>query len=159
MTLKNCGLFLPLLLCVLSSTAEDAPCTHAGAGETHAVSLDQVGKAQADVRNRLAMAWDKSARISAAGSYDSGLPACRARQSVRLKTRLPRELAGKTIAFAASDRMPEADVRVATSAARIAELHADALADPKLIQRLGIRCTPTLVRALSEVELELVENP
>lgn len=157
--MKIPGVWLLLPLCAVSSTAEDAPCAHAGAGETQAVSLDQVGKAQAEVRNRLTLAWDKSARISAAGSYDSGLPACRARQSVRRKTRLPRELIGKSIAFAPSDRMVEADVRVATSARRLAELRADALADPKLIQRLGVRCAPTLVRALSEVELELVENP
>jgi len=151
--------WLLLPLCAVASTAEDAPCAHSGAGETRAVSLDQVGKAQEELRNRLTLAWDKSARLSAAGSYDSGLPGCKTRRTVRLKTRLPRDLCGKTIAFAPSDRMPEADVRVATSARRIAELHADALADPKLIERLGIRCTPTLVRALSEVELELLENP
>jgi hypothetical protein len=157
--MKIRGYWLLLPLCAVSSTAEDAPCSHSAAGESHAVSLDQVGKAQEELRNRLTLAWDKAARISAAGSYDSGLPACKAPRTVRLKTRLPRELCGKTIAFAPSEHMPQADVRVATSARRIAELRADALADPKLIQRLGVRCTPTLVRPLSEVELELVENP
>jgi hypothetical protein len=55
--------------------------------------------------------------------------------------------------------MPPADLRVATSARNLLELEADALADPALAARLGVRCVPTRVRATSEVELELAENP
>jgi len=55
--------------------------------------------------------------------------------------------------------MPAADVRVATSSRRLIDAQVDALADPRLIERLGVRCAPTLIRAISEVELELVENP
>jgi hypothetical protein len=141
------------------SAGEKSPCVHSTAGETQAVSLDQVGKAQDELQRKLALAWERGLRIGRDASFDSGLPACKSRQVRRLRTTLTAELVGRTIAFSPPERMPIADVRVATSARRIADLNADALADPKLIERLGVRCAPTLVRALSEVELELVENP
>jgi hypothetical protein len=68
-------------------------------------------------------------------------------------------MVGKTIAFAPADRMPDADVRVATSVRKLIDVQADALADRTLVERLDVRCAPTIVRGLSEVELELVENP
>jgi len=134
-------------------------CTHPARGDSRAVSLDAVEKAQDEVKRRLALSWDKSLRISADGPYESGLPACGFRQTRRIRTALPPEFVGKTVGFGPSDRIPSADVRVATSARRILEVQADALADRMLSERLGVRCSPTLVRALSEVELELVENP
>jgi hypothetical protein len=134
-------------------------CTHPARGDSTAVSLEAVGKAQDEVKRRLAVSWDKSFKISADGPYESGLPACGFRQTRRIRTQLPPELVGKSIGFGPSDRIPPADIRVATSARRILEVQADAMADRMLSERLGVRCSPTLIRALSEVELELVENP
>jgi hypothetical protein len=153
------GPALLVALCVASATSEEPPCGHPASGESRAVSLEQVGKAQEELRKKLTLAWDKGLRLGPEPSFDSGLPACRSRQVRRLRTTLPREWVGRTIAFSPPDRMPPADVSVATSARRLADLRADALADPRLLERLGVRCAPTLVRALSEVELELVENP
>jgi hypothetical protein len=138
---------------------EEPVCTHSDRGETRPVSLDAVQRAQDDVKRRLALSWDKSMRISLDAPYDSGLPACGRRQTRRVRTALPAEMVGKTIAFGPADRLPAADVRVATSARRILDVQADALSDRALTERLEVRCTPTIVRGISEVELELVENP
>lgn len=139
--------------------AEEPVCHHPPAGETRAISLEQVGRAQKDLEDRLAFSWNKSLRLTKDAAFDSGLPSCKGTGTRRLHTQIPKELVGRTIAFGPSERMPAADIRVATSARRLLDLNADALADPRLIERLGIRCSPTIVRALSEVELELVENP
>jgi hypothetical protein len=138
---------------------DDRVCTHADRGETRPVSLDAVGRAQDEIKRQLALSWDKSLKISLDAPFDSGLPACGLRQTRRIRTTVPADLVGKTIAFGPADRLPSADVRVATSARKIVDVQADALSDRTLTERLGVRCTPTIVRALSEVELELVENP
>lgn len=150
---------IALLLCLACAWPEDAVCHHADRGESRMVDLDAVARAQDEVKRRLSFGWEKAPRLTADQPFESGLPACSGRQTRRLRTSVPAELVGKSIAFAPSDRMFKADVRVATSARRIVELDADALADRALSERLGVRCTPTLVRAISEVELELAENP
>jgi hypothetical protein len=111
------------------------------------------------MKARLSWAAGEVSRFSADSPYESGLPACRARAARIVRARVAPELAGRTIVFAAAERMPPADVRVATSARRLADLGADALADPRLTERLGVRCTPTTIVVRSEVELELVEHP
>jgi len=152
-------LWILIPVCLASTPVNDSVCSHPSSGETRTISLDQVERAQRELKDRLSISWNKSLNLKKDTPFDSGLPACRTAGTRRLKTRLPRELVGRTIAFGPSGRIPVADIHVATSARRIFELQADALADPRLIERLGVRCSPTLVRALSEVELELVENP
>lgn len=151
----------PLLLAALCLllAGEETVCVHPAAGASRRVSLDAVGKAQESVRKALAFTADKAARLSLDTSFQSGLPACRRRETRVLRAPMPRELVGKSIAFAPADRLPRADFRVATSARRIVDAEADALAHPALVDRLGVRCEPTLVRVRSEVELELVEDP
>lgn len=148
-----------IAVCLVLAARQETVCVHPTRGDSKAVSLEAVARAQDEVKRRLAVSWEKSMKLSAESPFDSGLPACRTRQTRRVRTTLPAEVVGKTFAFAPSERLPEADVRVATSARRILDARADALADPALVERLGVRCSPTLVRALSEVELELVENP
>lgn len=146
-------------LCLLSAAKDEEACVHPGRGETRPVSLDQVERAQAVVKEKLSLVVESAARFSSAAPFESSLPACRARAARTVRTDLPSPLVGKTIAFGPSGRIPAADLRVATSARNLLELEADALADPALSARLGVRCAPTLVRVISEVELELVENP
>jgi hypothetical protein len=148
-----------VLVCLACAAPDDAVCVHPTRGESRAVSLEAVARAQEDVRRRFALTWDKALQLTPETPYDSGLPACRARLTKRVHTTVPPELVGKSIVFAPAERMPMADIRVATSARRLLEVQADALADPVLSERLGVRCSPTLVRAVSEVELELLENP
>lgn len=145
--------------CLICAFQEDLVCLHPDRGESRAVSLGTVSRAQEEVKQRLAVSWDRSLNLSAEQPFDSGLPACGAMRTRRFSTRLPAELVGKTIAFAPADRMPVADVRAATSARRLLDVQADALADRVLLERLDVRCTPTIVRCISEVELELLENP
>jgi hypothetical protein len=137
----------------------ESVCEHAAKGKSHPVSLEDVEKGQEGVKRQLTATWEKSTKLSMDTPFDSGLPACVSRQTRRIRTSLPPQLVGKTIVFARADRLPRADVRVATSARRIADIDADALADGRLTERLGVRCFPTLVRAVSEAELELLENP
>ena len=144
--------------CLICAYQEDLVCTHPDRGDCRIVSLKAVARAQEEVQQRFALSWDRSLNLSAEQSFDSGLPACRARRTRRVPTRVPPELVGKTIAFAPADRLPEADVRAATSARRLLDVRADALADRALVERLEVRCTPTIVRCISEVELELLEN-
>jgi hypothetical protein len=151
----------PLLLigvCFLLAN-EETVCVHPTRGESRRVSLDDVRRAQSEVKKKLSFVAEKATRLSIDAPFDSGLPACRRRETRVVRTSVPPELVGKSILFAASDRLGRADVRVATSARKLGEIDADALAHPALAERLGVRCAPTLVRARSEVELELVENP
>jgi hypothetical protein len=145
--------------CFACALQEDPVCSHPDCGDSRAVSLETVARAQGDIKQRLALSWDRSLRVSADQPFDSGLPSCGARRTRRIPTRLPPELVGKTLAFAPADRMFQADVRVATSAKRLLDVRADALADRALVERLDLRCAPTMVRCISEVELELLENP
>lgn len=146
-------------VCLVLAARQETVCVHPTRGDSKAVSLEAVARAQEEVQRRLGASWEQSTKLSVDSPFDSSLPACRTRQSRRVRTSLPAEVVGKTFAFAPAERMPEADVRVATFARRILDARADALADPALVERLGVRCSPTLVRAISEVELELVENP
>ncbi len=154
------GFLLLCALCVLcGESSVPSVCSHPPRGESLRVSLDAVRRAQEDVKKRLAWAVGEASRLSADSPFESGLPACqgRARRTVRVPT--PPPLAGKTIVFAPAERMPPGDLRVATSARRLAEVRADAMADRALARRLGVRCAPTIVTVRSEVELELVEDP
>ncbi len=146
-------------VCLACASQEESVCMHPSRGDSRAVSLEAVAKAQESIKQHLAITWEKSTKLSADMPFDSGLPACGSRQTRRLRTTVPAELLGKSIAFAPADRPLRADVQVATSARRISDIQADAMADRQLVDRLGVRCTPTLVRAISEVEFELVENP
>jgi len=150
----------PLLaICLIWAVQEESVCVHTSRGDSHATSLEAVGRAQEDIKRRLALSWESSLKVGANQSFESGLPACGPRKTRRFRTQLPPDMVGKTIAFAPSDRMPDADVRVATSVRKLIDVQADALADRALVERLDVRCTPTIVRGLSEVELELVESP
>jgi len=146
-------------VCLLCAASRDGVCLHPDRGDSRPSALDRVAAAQADLQRRMASTWDRAPRLTAGSSFDSGLPSCRARQTRRVRAALPKEFVGRTVLFAPADRMTRADVRVVTSARRVSEIDADAMADPRLIERLKVRCTPTLVRAISEVELELVEDP
>ena len=137
----------------------ESVCQHSARGQSHPMSLEEVEKGQERVKRQLTATWEKSTKLSVDAPFDSGLPACVSRQSRRIQTTLPPQLVGKTIAFARADRFPPADLRVATSARRIIDIDVDALADRRLVERLGVRCAPTLVRVVSEGELELLENP
>lgn len=148
-----------VVLCAAFAGEEDSVCDHSVHGNCRRVSLDEVERGQAEVKRRLTATWEKAVKLSADSPFDSGLPSCVQRRTRRFRTPLPPQWVGKTAVFARSDRMPRADIRVATFARRIGDLDADALADRRLIERLGVSCAPTLVRGISEVEIELVENP
>jgi len=150
---------LPFLVLILWVEEPGGECRHAARGETRRISLARVRAAQEGVKAGLRKALGPVERLGRAGTFDSGLPACGLRRSVEVRTTLPRELVGKTIAVAPAERMPRADVRVASSARSLEGLEADALADGPLLERLGVRCAPALVRIRSEELLEIVENP
>ncbi len=146
-------------LCVLCAVPEESVCRHASSGRTVPVALERARRAQQAVARGFAVAVDAAARPRADAGFESGLPACAARRTRRVRVEIPAALVGRTIAFAPEGRFPPAEVRVATSSRSLWSLDADALADPALAARLDVRCRPTLVRTLSEVELELVEDP
>lgn len=147
------------LLCVACSGTEDSICDHGTRGASRGLALGDIDRAQAMVKKQLSLTWEKALTMTPESSFDSGLPACVGRKTRAVARAMPSAWIGKTIGFAPADRPLPADVRVVTSARRISEVDAEALADPALIERLGVRCWPTRVRVLSEVELELVENP
>jgi hypothetical protein len=157
MPVKAAVLIALCLLCAASPA--DVAHVHPSRGRTAPVSLERVGKARKDVEIRFAAAADRAAALRADRSFASDLPACVARRTRRVKTDVPAALVGRAISFAPEGRFGAADLRVATSARSLAALEADALADRALSERLDVRCRPTLVRVISEVELELVETP
>lgn len=150
-------------LCVLCGEFRgefsESVCVHPSRGESRPVSLDAVRKAQESVKARFAWTVEQTQKISLDTPFDSRLPACSSRNRRSVRAELPRELVGKTIAFAPAERMPPADFRIATSARRLVAADADGLADETIVRRLGVRCAPTRVTVKSESELELVENP
>lgn len=147
-----------LALCVLCASPGEEVCRHPTAGAAVPVSLARVRRAQEAVVRRFAAAADAAARIPADRSWDSGLPACGARRTRRVRTEVPPALVGRAISFAPEGRFAKEALRAATSARSLWAVEADALADRALAERLDVRCRPTLVRAISEVELELVEG-
>lgn len=148
-----------LLLVALAVLADDETvCLHPSVGAVRRISVEEVRKAHGAVLEKLRFSWEASARLTIDRSFDSGLPACVRRERRTVAGRYARDLAGRTIAFARADRMPKADLRVATAARRLADLEVDAVDDPALRAALGIRCAPTVVRVVSEVELELLEG-
>jgi hypothetical protein len=150
-------LFLALLGILCGE--DESVCVHPSVGETRRISLDDVRRAQEAVRARLAWAVAKAGKVSLDTPFDSGLPACRARQRRTLRTEVPRELVGKTIGLGPSGRIPRADFRAATSARSLSDVDAELLADRALTERLGVRCSPTRVTFRTEGEIELDENP
>ena len=147
-----------IALCLLCASTEGTH-VHASRGRTAPVSMERVRAARKDVAHRFAAAADRAAALRADRPFDAGLPACAARRTRRVRTDVPPALTGRSLSFAPEGRFAAADVRVATSARSLAALDADALADRALAGRLDVRCQPTLVRLISEVELELVEGP
>jgi hypothetical protein len=148
-----------IALCVLCSAPADVAHAHPSRGPSVPVSLDRVRRARKDVVARFAEAADRAAAFRADRPFDAGLPACGARRTRRVRTDAPAALVGRSISFAPEGQFATADVRVATFARSLAALEADALADRALTERLDVRCRPTLVRVISEVELELLESP
>ena len=157
MSMKAAVLFAVCLMCA-SPAAEEAH-HHPSRGRTAPASMERVRRAMKDVARRFAETADRAAAFRADRPFDAGLPACGTRRTRRVRTDVPPELVGRSISFAPEGRFAAADVRVATSARSLAALDADALADRALSERLDVRCRPTLVRVISEVELELVETP
>jgi hypothetical protein len=154
--------FVPSILAAAAAVAAargESVCRHGTTGATRPVSLAAVARAQEEVTRKLSEAFGDVGNLDPAAPFDSGLPACAGRRERRAAVRMPPELVGRTFAFAPEGRFPAADVRVATSCRRLMDAEADALADPELAGRLGVRCTPTWVRVRSEEELELVEDP
>ena len=134
-------------------------CRHGCVGGSHSVSLSRARRAQQRMKDRISFSVRRRDRISLDAPFNSGLSACPRRDVRTVRLRVPTQLVGKSIAFAYAERMPVADIRVATSARHRNEGKFDALADPALIQRLAVRCFPTLVIVRSKDELELIENP
>lgn len=153
---KAAALFALCLLC--AAPAEEVH-VHPTRGAAAPLSLDRVARARRDVALRFARAAEKAAAFSIDAPFESGLPSCGPRRTRRVRTPLHAGLVGRSFSFAPEGRFAAADVRVATSARSLRTLEADALADRELAGRLDVRCRPTLVRVISEVELELVETP
>lgn len=149
---------LALLAASETGGVREHVCRHPSKGATRRIDLGQVRRAQASIREAFAFSAAKAERVSLDGPFESGLPACATAGRRRAAVVTPPEMAGRTLAFAPEGKFPQADLRVATSARRVRDVEADALADPALAARLGVRCVPTVVRILSEVELELVEG-
>ncbi len=157
--MKSVGPSILIVMCVAFSAEDESVCVHPACGETRPVSLAEVARAQEEVRRKLSAAWEQPAKLTLDTPFESGLPGCGARRSFRVRTSVPAELVGRTLAFGPADRLPAGDIRVATSARRLGDVTAEALADRAMVERLRVQCAPTLVRVISEVELELVERP
>ncbi len=148
-----------LAVCLLSSPRPERVCRHGRQGNAVPVSLARAERAREDLARELSRAWNLEGRLSAGSPWDSGLPACARREVRRVSARMPASLVGKTLGFGPEGRMPAAEIRVATRVRTLASADGDALADPAFAARFGVRCWPVRVRVVSEVELELLENP
>jgi len=142
---------LSLLLLLPQST----PCDHGVKGEAVAVDLDAVARAYKDAVKRFEVLVEKAAVADPlALPFDSGLPACRSRETRSVKVApLPRELVGKTVGFGT-----EGDVKVVTKSKSLREAAGGVLGSPELASRLGVRCVPAKVKVISETEVEVAEE-
>lgn len=155
----NAKALVLVAVCLLSSAPAERVCRHGRQGSAVPVSLDRAERAREDLARALSRAWNLEGRLSAGLPWDSGLPACARREVRRVSARTPASLVGKTLGFGPESRMPAADIKVATRVTALASADSDALADPAFAARFGVRCWPARVRVVSEVELELLENP
>ena len=151
-------LILAAATCAWTPTREEV-CDHGRNGRSVRVSLAAVERAQEGIRKRLELSVRPFRPVGADRSFESGLPACPRSLARRVSLDVPPALVGKTISFGAQGRIPEADLKVATSARSLRGGGFDALADPVLVHRLGVRCFPSVVIARSPHELDIRERP
>jgi hypothetical protein len=145
--------------CLCTAALPERVCRHPSRGASRPVSLERAARARADLAESIRSAWKAPRAAARPGDWDSGLPACPLRAVRRVAASFPGALAGTTIGFGPAGSGPAADLRVATHLEAADWTRVDALADPALVARLGVRCWPTLARIVSEAELELVEDP
>jgi hypothetical protein len=146
-----CGGVLSLLLFL----SQSAPCDHGVKGETAAVDLDAVARSHKAAAKQFEVLVEKAAGGDPlALPFDAGLPACRSRETRRVKVApLPRDLVGKVIGFGT-----EGEVKVVTKAKSLRDAAGGVLGSRELAGRLGVRCVPARVTARSETEVEIVEE-
>lgn len=152
------GIF-PLGISSTLPAAFRGPCRHPSRGEVRKISLGEVRRVREELQQRLSWEVGEISRFSPDARFDSGLPACTARSVRRVPLEMPPVLVGRKIVFAPEGKGSPSDYRVATSARRLDEIRADALADRALLRRFGVRCTSTEVIVRSTEEVELVELP
>ena len=145
----------PHALSLLLLLPQSAPCDHGVKGESVAVDLDAVGRAHQEAAKRFNVLVEKASVADAlARPFDSGLPACRLRETRSVKVApLPRELVGKIVGFGT-----EGDVKIVTKSKSLRDAGGGVLGSPELAARLGVRCVPAKVSVISEMEVEVVEE-
>jgi hypothetical protein len=135
---------------------QDPVCDHGSRGDSRTVDLKSVARLHAELAREVdAFAVPPPERTSIP-AFDSGLPACRARSTRRVRVDpLPSEM--KPLYFApAGSAVPADTLLVVTRARSILEVSIPA--DRELAARFGVRCAPTFVRPVTPAEVELTEG-
>jgi hypothetical protein len=142
-----------LLLALMS---QDPVCDHGVRGSTSPVDLREVARLHAETARAFdSMSFARSG-VFTLPPFDSRLPSCRGRTVRRVRVALlPPEM--KPLYFASAGSAAPGDaLLVATRARSLADVSVPA--DPELVERFGVRCSPTLVRPVGTTEVELVEG-
>lgn len=135
---------------------QEPVCDHGSRGASNPVDLKTVARLHAELTRDFEAFVSPPPERSPIPAFDSGLPACRARSTRRVRVEpLPPEM--KPLHFApAGSRIPPDALLVVTRARSIVEVALPA--DPELAARFGVRCSPTFVRPLTATEVELTEG-
>ncbi len=133
------------------------PCDHGTRGESKAVDLDAVARAHKEAASLFTAAVERVAVSNPLDApFDSGLPACRFRESRTIRVvAIPKELVGKRIHFGP---VSKGDLWVVTKVKKLADATTGVLASAELASRLGVRCVPATVTVRSETEVDVVEE-
>lgn len=128
---------------LLALLVQDPVCDHGSRGTTRPVDLKEVAR----IHEEVARAFDSFSFLRPTSislpSLEPGLPSCRSNNVRRVRVEpLPAEL--KSLYFGTGEPPTDA-IHVVT-------------ADPELVARFGLRCAPTVVRRVSETEVELTEG-
>lgn len=140
-----------LLIFLLVQDTDDR-CEHGTRGSAAAIRIERIEKSYLDFAVRVSE-WSGSLdpKLALDEPWDSGLPACKSRQTRHVKRAIPPGMVGKTLVFG-----PEGDF--VTKVKRRRDLFGKLMATPDVTVRFDVRCVPTTVQVKKD-ELELLENP
>ena len=142
---------------LLALVVQDADvCDHGTRGASRPVDLKQVARIHDEMTRTIKSLEAPAPTTFKFPAFDSGLPSCRSRSIRRIRIAyLPPEM--KPLFFAPEGtRVPLDHVHVTTRARSLKD--AAVPADRELVERLGVRCVPTVVRPVNEEEAELIEG-
>lgn len=145
----------PVFALLLLAQDRRERCEHGARGAARPVDLARVEREYAGFA-RISAKWAGrlDPKLALDEPFDSGLPACRAREVRRVRREVPAGMVGRTILFGP----PQDGLVFVTRAGRRRDLLGRLVASPEAVRRFDVRCAPTRI-TVEKGGLLLEESP